>query len=78
MRFVALSKDNCPKCQWAKRQLMAYPIDWVNIKDDRGKALVEEFQVQFVPFFIVYDMDDVVVTTSSNVLAIRQMVFRKP
>lgn len=75
MKIVAITKTNCPKCAWAKRALVNFPVEWRNFdEDERAEEYVKEHNIEYVPFFIIYDSEGFVITTTKNVLQVVRFV----
>jgi len=79
MKVIGLTKDNCPKCAWAKRAMneAGHSAIWLDADSDAGKALAQKHNVEYVPFFIFIDDAGAVLTTTKNVLSVLAFL-RKP
>ncbi len=76
MKVKAISKTNCPKCEWAKDQLRYYPVEWFNFDtDEEAGELAREYNLDATPAFLVFQDDGNVVAVRS-VLAVKKLVDR--
>jgi len=58
--IIGISKNNCPKCAYAKQALEGYDIRWLNFDTDHeAQQLVRKYSVTLAPAYIVYSGVDV-------------------
>ena len=68
IKVIALSAKWCGKCKDAKKILSQYDsIEWLDVDNDyKAEKLVEQFNVEHLPFFVIGDENSLNVTTSRS------------
>jgi hypothetical protein len=57
MNVIGISADWCDKCKKAKIALKDFDIEWLDVeKDFRAIDLMDFFNQDYIPFFVVEDM----------------------
>lgn len=74
MKIKAITKTNCPKCEWAKNQLKQHPIEWLDFDtDEEARELAREYNLNATPAFLIFQDNGNVITTQS-VLYVRKLI----
>lgn len=81
MKVVGLTAMWCGKCDQAKERLKDYPIEWIDIETAMGQEIVELYNTEEVPIFIVsYDVGDIGLGTDviHSVLGVKELYEENP
>lgn len=74
MKIKAITKTRCFKCDWAKEKLKDCPIQWLDFdRDEEARDLSEEYDLDMVPVFLIFQDGGNVITTRS-VLSVRNFI----
>lgn len=74
IRVLAISMQNCGKCEQAKKMLSKYSnVKWKDYTDC-GKDFIAEWNVDKTPFFIIMDKDGIYTNSTNSVIEVRKML----
>ncbi len=81
MRVIGLTAEWCGKCAQAKKMLMDYPIEWLDVETEIAKFIIAAYDIEKIPTFVVaYDGDDIGlgVDVIHTVLGVKELFEENP